>query len=231
MLPSAETFDPVAHIPTEKWWDYYQGARGFTPWLRQHRPDPKDLEKRQVSPHVWEYLDRHGRVVYRAWHRSPHVVVLLEGASGYREAGRATVNPTRRWKLVSRRLWDTLKDWPGAFGALAGFFIPPLLPWKWSIALTGAIGLGGYLAPQGSWFRRFAAGYGVGGTARYMLRAYQVWSSLPSISDVAKWLVSPSPLHYTATPWLQPGWTAPGQTLPWGGVSQMGQTVTFAVQP
>lgn len=54
-------------------------------------------------------------------------------------------------------------DRPGLFGFVFGLFAPALLPLKWAVGVGAAIGIGGYMSPEGSWFRNFSIGAGLGG--------------------------------------------------------------------
>jgi len=76
-----------------------------------------------------------------------------------------------------RKALVSLVTGPGALGVWTGLALPSLLSAKALTITSAAIGLGGYVAPQGSWLRRFSIGAGVGAGGRAGLwAARQPWA-------------------------------------------------------
>lgn len=74
---------------------------------------------------------------------------------------------------------EAFSDWPGLFGFTIGAFMPwlPISPWfKLGFGITTAVG--GYYSDEGSWFRNFSIGAGIGGMASAGYYAYENWPTL-----------------------------------------------------
>lgn len=84
-------------------------------------------------------------------------------------------------------VWKGIKTGPGLFGLALGVALPFTgLSLTTKLGISAAIGVGGYASPEGSWFRKFSIGAGIGGAIGSGIQLYELYKQWPTWDQVGQ---------------------------------------------